>query len=552
MARVLAVLLGAALAAPSFPKAYTAVMTMKLPYIDMTMPLKVIDGPVDRSSTGDIRRQVVEYYDGLQVDIHDQKTGDYKYAFTTVSNGVSERKCLHNEEPHLRAAADEATFSSFLPDMKEYTFAGEALVGGILCEKYVSMAKHGSAGTMDDALSFYWDAILKKPVRWHMHSRNKVFSSHTDEYVIDYISFDELVDPKKLEMPKECLKASKKDVTLQFRGLLRSFHARVPAGPAETFDAFLAKQGRNYLGAEYDARKKLYTSNVELIARLNQEHQGKTSFKANEFLDMTPKEVLRYKGGKATAKRSDAVSAFAGKHQASGEATPKEFDWRQKPGVVGKVKDQGVCGSCWTFSLISSLESIQAKQTGTLVEMPEQFILDCGWTGTSNACDGGLSDDGAYNIVHKLGGFVPAAKSYGTYLSVDGYCKDTRRMEIGTKVTGWKDVAERDEKAVMDALVREGVLSIGITVPAEMIYYDKGVLDVASCEDHREEMIDHAVNLVGYGTTEDGIDYWTVRNSWSTYWGDEGYIRVRRGKRDCAVSSQVGYPTIETRNAVAV
>lgn len=549
MMRVLALLLGAALAAPSFPKEYTAVMTMKLPYIDMTMNLKVHDGTV-----GSSRRQVVEYYDGLQVDVHDGATGDYKYAFTTVSNGASKRRCLHNEEPHALRAGDDASFASFLPDLSTYEYAGDALVGGILCQKYVASEKHGSAGTMDDALAFYWDEVLKKPVRWHMHSRNKIFSSHTDEYIVDYISFDEIVDTNKLAMPMECKDAAKKDVTLTYRGLFRSFHARAAPGPADTFDAFLAKHGRSYpLGAEYEARKKIFTANVEMIARLNEQHKGKTTFKANQFLDMTAKEVLRYKGGKSTAKRSPAVEAFVGKHAQTGKNLPKNFDWRTaKPGVVSRIKDQGVCGSCWTFSLISSLESIQAKQTGNLIDMPEQFVLDCGWTDTSNACDGGLSDDGAYNIVHKFGGFVPRSRSYGSYLSVDGYCKDTRRMETGVKITGWKDVKERDEQAVMDALVSEGVLSIGITVPAEMVYYDTGVLDVASCEDHREEMIDHAVNLVGYGTTEDGVDYWTVRNSWSEYWGDQGYIRVRRGARDCAVSSQVGYPTIETLNTVTV
>eukprot|EP00415_Alexandrium_ostenfeldii_P000560 UN0560 len=121
-------------------------------------------------------------------------------------------------------------------------------------------------------------------------------------------------------------------------------------------------------------------------------------------------------------------------------------------------------------------------------------------------------------------------------------------MEVGAKITGWVDIKSRDEEAVLHALVTKGPLSIGIMVPDAMLYYDSGVLDVHSCK-YDDSQIDHAVTLTGYGT-EGGKDYYVVRNSWSTYWGDMGYIKIKRGWNDCSVSSQAGYPEVAPTAAI--
>merc|ERR1712178_359255 len=137
---------------------------------------------------------------------------------------------------------------------------------------------------------------------------------------------------------------------------------------------------------------------------------------------------------------------------------PKDFDWRTvRPGVVSPVKDQAMCGSCWTYGVIEPIESIQAIQTGQLVDLPEQFVVDCTWTnatgdsGQNSGCDGGDSDIGALEIVRKFGGIVPTAAAYGSYLSVNGFCKDIRSMEVGAKLTGWVDLKFRDENSIMEA-----------------------------------------------------------------------------------------------------
>merc|ERR1712185_810302 len=123
-------------------------------------------------------------------------------------------------------------------------------------------------------------------------------------------------------------------------------------------------------------------------------------------------------------------------------------------------------------------------------------------------------------------------------------------MDVGAKLTGWVDIKSRDEMGVLQALVANGPVSVSIQVPDDMLFYDSGVLKVDSCR-YNASQIDHAVVLVGYGSQGgdagkgiSGTDYYLIRNSWSTYWGDQGYIKIARGDLDCCVSCETGYPEV--------
>merc|ERR1719238_2407071 len=116
------------------------------------------------------------------------------------------------------------------------------------------------------------------------------------------------------------------------------------------------------------------------------------------------------------------------------------------------------------------MQAIQSVDS-EIVELPEQFVVDCTWingTGASGGnfgCDGGDSDIGALEIIKKFGGVIPSAKSYGSYLSTDGFCKDTRLMEVGAKITAWVDIKARGEQDLMDALAEKGPVNVNIIVP---------------------------------------------------------------------------------------
>ena len=101
------------------------------------------------------------------------------------------------------------------------------------------------------------------------------------------------------------------------------------------------------------------------------------------------------------------------------------------------------------------MESANFLKTKEMTLLPEQFVLDCSWTKTSYACDGGESNDAGRNIIAKYGGVVPSAESYGSYLTVDGYCHGVEGKKVGAKIANWVDIKSRDTEAVMQALLKQ-------------------------------------------------------------------------------------------------
>eukprot|EP00405_Crypthecodinium_cohnii_P017443 CAMPEP_0206454528 /NCGR_PEP_ID=MMETSP0324_2-20121206/21191_1 /ASSEMBLY_ACC=CAM_ASM_000836 /TAXON_ID=2866 /ORGANISM="Crypthecodinium cohnii, Strain Seligo" /LENGTH=565 /DNA_ID=CAMNT_0053925019 /DNA_START=49 /DNA_END=1746 /DNA_ORIENTATION=+ len=534
---------------PGMPQEYTAVLQFKMPYIPLEMPIRVLT-----SST----QQKVEYYNGLEQDWSDE-TGSYKYSYNN-----SQRVCVYSPASAgptslMSGLASSWSAMQFFPNLTQYNRSGEELVGGIMCDKYVLSATHGKTGTMDDHISFYWDPVLNMPVRWHIHARHPTFGSHTDEYIFDVMSLQAgpPADSAFLK-PEMCKKPQEGKISLPMKHFLHAAHGLAKLDLSSStdlaFETYLKQHGRNYVGAELNARRTIFESNVKMIRDLNNKHGGQTQFKGNKFLDMTKEEVMSFRGGKSgrssrRERRSEEDLKLVSTFEHEGLLEVKDFDWRvARPGVVSPVKDQAMCGSCWTYGLTEPIESIQAIQTGKLTQLPEQFVLDCTWAqsndslSTNAGCDGGNSDTGAFEIIRKYGGVVPTAESYGSYLSVNGFCKDIKSMDVGAKIVGWTDIKDKDEQGLLAALLKNGPISVGIQVPDEMLFYDSGVLQVDSCKQN-EDQIDHAVTLTGFGE-ENGVPYYTIRNSWSTYWGDNGYIKIARGVNDCCVSCQAGFPTV--------
>jgi len=314
---------------------------------------------------------------------------------------------------------------------------------------------------------------------------------------------------------------------------------------------------KNYHSVEeWQKREKIFYKNVNKIQKLNDEHEGRATFKINAAADMTVDEFMKTRGGLkrgavAQEKQNFLMSATStfGKtlfKKRDNVTKPVNFDWRTaKPGVIAPVKDQGICGSCWAFSAISAIESANALKTGAMTLLPEQFVIDCNWKSDLAACDGGESSKAIENIVSKWGGIVPTADSYGRYLTVDGYCRGVEGKVVGAKVADWVQIPTRDDEATMQAVLKQP-LSIAFNVADSAIYYDSGIIDSDECKKNTNDDLNHAINLVGYGTDKaSGKDYWVIRNSWSTYWGDQGYFKVVRGEKDCGVTTDAGYPVVE-------
>ena len=195
------------------------------------------------------------------------------------------------------------------------------------------------------------------------------------------------------------------------------------------------------------------------------------------------------------------------------------------------VKDQGQCGSCWSFSTTGALEGRYFLKTGKLHTLSEQELVDCDHS--DNGCNGGLMDN-AFVYAGTQG--LASEAAYGYEAEVGSCQADSRDRDLPAHaVKGYSDVPRGDENA-LKAAVATGPVSVAIQADQGAFqFYSTGVM-TGRCG----HSLDHGVLAVGYGT--DGSDYWKIKNSWGAGWGEDGYIRIERGTGKCGIADMASYP----------
>merc|ERR1712032_154814 len=212
-------------------------------------------------------------------------------------------------------------------------------------------------------------------------------------------------------------------------------------------------------------------------------------------------------------------------------------------GAVTPVKNQGQCGSCWSFSTTGALEGAWEVATGNLVSLSEEMLVDC--SKKNNGCQGG-SMDLAIQYVESTGLCTEKSYPYIAGGGKAGTCKAsscTLGLAKGA-VSGFHDVSKNSEKALMSALM-QGPVSIAVEADKSVFQsYRSGVM-TRMCGAN----LDHGILAVGYGT-EDGTPCWKVKNSWGSVWGDDGYANLERGKGgsgECGLLSDASYPVVSAK-----
>ncbi|KAA8595429.1 hypothetical protein FQN60_010720 [Etheostoma spectabile] len=296
----------------------------------------------------------------------------------------------------------------------------------------------------------------------------------------------------------------------------------------------MSKHNKVYDMEEYYHRLHTFTENGREIDHHN---AGNHSFTMglNQFSDMTFEEFRKL----ILLTEPQNCSATTGSHVSGAGPYPEFVDWRMKDNVVTPVKNQGHCGSCWTFSTTGCLESVNAIATGKLIPLSEQQLVDCAKDFNNHGCMGGLPSQAFEYIKYNKG--LMTEEDY-PYKGHDDSCHFEPALAAAF-VRDVVNITSYDEKAMVDAVARLNPVSFCFQVTADFMHYKEGVYTSTQCKNTADK-VNHAVLAVGYGNEESGMPYWIVKNSWGTAWGMDGYFLIERGKNMCGLAACSSYPLL--------
>uniref|UniRef100_A0A672HN48 Cathepsin S, ortholog 1 n=2 Tax=Salarias fasciatus TaxID=181472 RepID=A0A672HN48_SALFA len=285
-------------------------------------------------------------------------------------------------------------------------------------------------------------------------------------------------------------------------------------------------------------RRAVWERNVRFVLKHNLEASaGKHSFTLglNHLADMTVEEINEELNGLKQEEPLPFINGTLWKE--SGLKIPQSLDWRKK-GLVSPVRNQGQCGSCWAFSSLGALEGQMKKRTGVLVPLSPQNLVDCSTSEGNLGCRGGYISKSYTYIIRNRG--VDSEEFY-PYEHKNGKCRYSVKGKAAY-CSNFHVLPRGDEDELQAVVASVGPVAVAVNARLSSFhFYRGGLYNVPSCN---PKLINHAVLVVGYGT-DAGQDYWLVKNSWGTAWGEQGYIRIARNKKNmCGIASFAVYPTL--------
>jgi len=309
--------------------------------------------------------------------------------------------------------------------------------------------------------------------------------------------------------------------------------AIVAAAQASEWEQFKATHGKLYGSqGEHDARKAVFEENLKFINKHNAEAaKGLHTFTVgiNQLADLTNGEITAKMTGSITpVEYNEAISEYD-----ANVALPDSIDWR-KEGYVTPVKNQGNCGSCWSFSTTGTVEGAVMKATGKLISLSEQELVDCA-SSAGNGCYGGNPYLALLWII-KNGG-LEKEEDY-PYHARNMQCSFDEN-KVAATISDAKQIARGSEQQLQSVLASTGPVAVAIDASRSSFhFYRDGVYADSTCSSYA---LDHGVLAVGYGAMN-GQEYYIVKNSWGPTWGQGGYIMMARNDNNmCGIASMACY-----------
>jgi len=313
----------------------------------------------------------------------------------------------------------------------------------------------------------------------------------------------------------------------------------------KAFAQFVQDYDRKYSSpAEFSSRYAVFKENLQFIEESNAEYAaGRKSYTVgvNQFADMTSDEFAsQYLTAKANTKSK--VDQTPLRPAPSSAVIPSHVDWSAKNAVT-YIKDQGQCGSCWSFSTTGAVEGAWAIAKGQLNSLSEQNIIDCTWVLPYNnsGCNGGDPRMAMLYVINNKGLDTEDNYPYDDYYGGDQQNCSYNASNSAAYITGTYDVISGNETDLMLAAIL-GTVSIAIDAsPNSFQFYDGGVYSDPSCQNGIADL-DHAVLVVGY---DNGGGYWIVKNSWGPGWGMSGYIWMAKDDgNSCGIATYATLPLL--------
>ncbi|XP_075765252.1 digestive cysteine proteinase 1-like [Pelodiscus sinensis] len=519
-------------AAPDFGNVYHVSGMIDMPFAEIKEPFEAW-----YNLTGEKSR--IEYYGGQVVTFQygaEKPFGAlYKITPVTTELEVNVLKCFRVSGRPWNRVYPQSVF----PSLDGFQPVREESYNGQLCAVWQNVSYWGRKKNVY-TLWVASSAGGPVPVHYEMRGFNSLLGSHYDKYEIDYSGFTRGFPAGALDLPSamEC----------EFPPGDGLEH-RILANPLRDLVGLQADRGHQLFQRYRQKHRKEYSSEKELALRahafihnmryVHSKNRANLPYKLalNHLADRTPEETAVLRGRQQDQPPSNGQpfpwASYAGLN------LPESLDWRLF-GAVTPMKDQALCGSCWSFAATGGLEGALFLKTGVLTPLSQQALVDCSWGCGNHACDGGLVWR-AFDWVRKHGG-IPSAESYGPYRGQNGYCHSSSSKRLAN-ITGYVSIPAGNVTALKAAVFKNGPVPVNIDASAKsFLFYSNGIYYEPGCG-NTTLSLNHAVLAVGYGVLQ-GESYWLIKNSWSTYWGNDGYILMSMRDNNCGVATAATYPIL--------
>ncbi|CRK86768.1 CLUMA_CG000600, isoform A [Clunio marinus] len=293
-----------------------------------------------------------------------------------------------------------------------------------------------------------------------------------------------------------------------------------------TFENWKTRFRRNYssIAEENAAKRNLEKARIEILIHNFRYNAGLETYKTGlwEMSDLSYEEMVQDITG---SKVNESYLSLQGRRKKL-KSGPDEINWVSR-GRVNSVQSQGRCGSCYAFAAVGVIEGVHLK-AGMKTRLSVQQIVDC---------DRG---DPLFAMRYAKSNGLARASQYKYELRKKKCKRNVKKLDVKIRSTK-KEQLNGNEKRLKDIVANYGPVAVAINAAPSLTNYRSGVYYNRRCS----KSINHAVLLVGYGHDKKSkLDYWLVKNSWGSSWGEKGYVRMARNKRShCGIASEVFYAT---------